>query len=103
MIAVVQIGGHQYTISEKSSLRVDRLPGAIGSTYETEALLISDEAGSAVKVGTPTVAGSKITFTIVDHSQDDKVRVFKMKSKKRYMRIMGFRAQKTELRIESIA
>jgi large subunit ribosomal protein L21 len=51
-----------------------------------EALLVSDEEGNDTKVGTPVVAGSKVEFKVLDQFKGEKVRVFKMKSKKRMMK-----------------
>jgi len=67
-----------------------------------EALLISDLDGKEVQVGTPTVAGSKVEFKALEQKKGEKVRVFKMKSKKRYMRNTGFRPSITQLEVTSI-
>ncbi len=69
----------------------------------TPALLIANPDGKDVKVGTPTIDGSKVECKVLDQKKGDKVRVFKMKSKKRYMRNTGFRPHITQLEILSIA
>jgi len=74
----------------------------VGKKLSTEALLISDLEGKETKVGTPTVAGSKVEFKALEQKKGEKVRVFKMKSKKRYMRNTGFRPSITQLEVTSI-
>jgi large subunit ribosomal protein L21 len=49
------------------------------------------------------LAGSKVEFKILDQFKDEKIRVFKKKSKKRYQRNIGFRASLTKLEVVSIA
>ncbi len=103
MIAVVEIGGHQYTVSENSIINVDNRNLEVGSKIEVPALLLANDDGSTVKVGTPVVEGSNVVLVVQENYQADKVRVFKIKAKKRYTRTFGFRACKTRLSVESIA
>lgn len=56
MIAVVEIGGKQYTVEVGSSIVVDRQHAEIGSTLDFAPLLVADGEGQKVQVGTPTVA-----------------------------------------------
>ena len=84
-------------------IEVKRQDVELGGTLITEALLLSDLDGNDVKIGTPTVAGSKVECKVLDQKKGDKVRVFKMKAKKRYMKNRGFRPSITQLEITSIA
>jgi large subunit ribosomal protein L21 len=103
MLAVVELGGKQYTVTVGQTIEVDNQDVEAGKTLEVAALLTSNEDGSDAKVGTPTVEGSKVTFKVIENFRDEKVRVFKMKSKKRYARTKGFRAALTQLEVISIA
>ena len=64
-------------------------------------LLISD--GSETQVGAPLIDGAQVVCDVVEHIRADKVRVFKMKSKKHYHRTRGFRASQTQLKVVSIS
>lgn len=66
-------------------------------------MLIASPDGSSVKVGTPTIDGSQVTLKVEEHFKGEKVRVFKIKSKKRYMRTQGFRPHQTRVVVQSIA
>ncbi|MDD2693713.1 MAG: 50S ribosomal protein L21 [Candidatus Gracilibacteria bacterium] len=103
MIAIVEIGGKQYTVEKGQTIDVDNQNLEVGATLETSALLLADAEGKKVQVGTPTVDGSKVTFSVVENFKDEKIRVFKIIPKKRHTRTRGFRAMKTRLQVVSIA
>jgi large subunit ribosomal protein L21 len=103
MIAVIEIGGKQYTVEAGNTIVVDRQHADVGATIELPALLVADADGKSVKVGNPTVEGSKVTLKVEDHGKGEKITVFKIKAKKRYMRTRGFRAAQTTLSVTSIA
>lgn len=103
MIAVVEIGGKQYTVEQGNTIIVDRQHADVGATIELPALLVADAEGKKVQVGTPTVEGSKVSLKVEEHLKGDKITVFKIKSKKRYMRTRGFRPYQTQLTVTAIA
>lgn len=103
MIAVIELGWNQFTVKAGDIIDVKKLAEEVDATFNQEALLISDEAGKETKVGTPTVAGSKVEFKVLEQFKWEKVRVFKKKSKKRYTRNKGFRAHLTKLEVLSVA
>jgi len=102
MLAVVELGGNQFMVQKGDIIEVKKQDVEVGKKMSTEALLIASLDGADVSVGTPTVEGSKVEFKVLDQKKADKVRVFKMKSKKRYMRNKWFRASVTQLEVLSI-
>lgn len=103
MLAVVEIWGNQFIVRKGDEIEVKKQDVAVGKKITTEALLLSDEEGKETKVGMPTVEGSQVEFKVLEQTTDKKVRVFKMKSKKRYMKNTGFKAKITKLKVMSIA
>jgi large subunit ribosomal protein L21 len=103
MIAVVELGGKQYTVEQDMTIIVDRQHADVGTSIEIPAMLLADAEAKNVRVGTPFVEGSKVTLKVEEHLKAEKVRVFKIKSKKRYMRTQGFRAYQTRLTVTAIA
>jgi large subunit ribosomal protein L21 len=84
-----------------NQLDVEKLPAEVGAEVEiAEVLMVSDDNG--VQVGSPTVAGARVTATVVDHHRGEKIIVFKYKPKKRYRRKMGHRQDLTRLSITGI-
>ena len=103
MFAIVEIGGNQFTVKVGDIIEVDNQNTEIGSTIEVQPLLVSSEDGATVKVGTPVVEGAKVSLKVLEDYRGDKIRVFKMKSKKRYARTFGFRPELTQLEVTAIA
>lgn len=103
MLAVVELGWNQFTVKKGDIIDVKKIDKELNSVFSVEALLVSDEEGTNTKVWTPFVSGSKVELKVLEQFKWEKVRVFKMKSKKRYMRNTGFRAHLTKLEVVSIA
>lgn len=103
MYAVITTGGKQYLVSEGQKLNVEKLEQAEGETFTLEALMVADNDGATVNVGTPMVAGSKVTAKILAHGRADKVSIIKFKPKVRYRRNVGHRQPFTQIEIQSIA
>jgi large subunit ribosomal protein L21 len=101
MYAVVRSGGKQYRVNPGGSLRVEKLPGEVGSSITLDDVLMIGGDGD-VKIGTPKVDGAEITGTIVAQGRGDKIRVFKMKRRKGYRRAQGHRQDYTEIRVDEI-
>ena len=98
--AVILVGGKQYLVQEKETLRVDLLPEGT-KELELDALLLID--GDKTTVGTPTVAGVKVSAKVVTPKvAGEKVRVIRYHSKKRVHKETGHRQKYTEIEITSI-
>ncbi len=103
MIAVIAAGGKQHIVHEGDQFKIELLEDEAGKTLTFDALLVGEEDGSKVQVGTPTVPGAKVTATIVEHGRSEKVSIIKYKAKSRYRRHTGHRQPYTMIRIEKIS
>lgn len=101
MYAVIRTGGKQYRVSEGDKLRVERLPGEVGSSIDLDDVLMV--GGDSPKVGTPTVSGAKVTAEIVAQDRAKKVIVFKFKRRKNYRKKRGHRQHYTEIKVTGIS
>ena len=98
--AVILVGGKQYLVSEKETLRVDLLPAGT-KELETSALLVID--GDQTTVGTPEVPGVKVSAKVVEEKvAGDKIRVIRYKAKKRVHKETGHRQKYSLIEITSI-
>jgi large subunit ribosomal protein L21 len=99
--AVIKTGGKQYKVSPGDVLRVEKLDGEPGAELAfTEVLMTAHD--DAVQVGTPTVAGARVTAQVLRQGRAKKILVFKKKRRKNYRRKNGHRQLLTMLRITEI-
>jgi large subunit ribosomal protein L21 len=102
MFAIIKTGGKQYLVREGQELEVELLTEEPGAALTFDALLVADEEGKDLKVGTPTVSGTKVSATVKEHGRAEKVHVIKFKRKVRYRRNVGHRQPFTKIKIEKI-
>jgi large subunit ribosomal protein L21 len=101
MYAVVRSGGKQLRVEPGQTVRVEKLPGAVGETVELpEVLLVGGEKGATI--GTPLVAGARVVGTITAQERARKLLIFKSKRRKQYRRKQGHRQHYTEIRVERV-
>ena len=102
MYAVIETGGKQYRVEEGMLLEHELLAGAeVGGPVEFGRVLLVVDDGN-VRVGTPYLEGARVTGEIRDQGLDDKVIVFKYKSKKGYRRKRGHRQGYMRTEIKAI-
>ena len=101
MYAVIKTGGKQYRVSPGESLKIEQLQADVGATIVLDQVLMVAD-GEAVKVGNPVVEGAKVSATVVSHGRGPKVRIFKMRRRKHYIKTQGHRQNYTEIRVDAI-
>jgi large subunit ribosomal protein L21 len=102
MYAVIKTGGKQYRVVKDEIVEIERLPGEAGQTVEFKDILMVGE-GASVKVGTPIVAGAKVTGELVELSRGPKVIAFRKRRRKNSRRKKGHRQDLCKVRITSIS
>lgn len=102
MFAVIQTGGKQYVVKEGDVLTVEKLDVEAGKPVSFDTLLLSDEKGSDVKIGTPMLS-EKVSGEVVSHGRATKISVVKYKPKVRYKKRVGHRQPFTKVKITKVA
>ncbi len=100
MYAVVRTGGKQYRVAEGDRLRVEKLPGDVGSVVTFDDVLMI--GGARVSIGTPRV-NATVSAEIVAQDRAKKIIVFKFRRRKNYRRKNGHRQPFTELKVTGVA
>ena len=101
MYAVVKTGGKQHKVSQGDMVRVEKIDAPVGDTVElTEIALLSNEDG--LVVDPKALESAKVVCQVVRQGRAKKIRVFKKKRRKNYMRTYGHRQRYTELRVQNI-
>jgi large subunit ribosomal protein L21 len=101
MYAVIKTGGKQYRVAPGEKIKIETVEAEVGATIVLDQVLMVAD-GEAVKVGTPTVAGAKVSATVVSHGRGPKIRIFKMRRRKHYQKTQGHRQNYTEIRVDAI-
>lgn len=101
MFAVIETGGKQYKVNEGDVIFIEKLNAAEGDTVAFDRVLaLSGAAGFTA--GTPTVAGAKVTGTVVKNGLGRKIYVMTYKPKKNQKRKKGHRQAYTKVQIDKI-
>ena len=102
MYAVIEAGGKQHRVSEGETLKLEKIEAATGDTVEFDRVLMLG-GGDDVKIGTPVVAGSKVTAEVVSHGRHKKIKIVKFNRRKHHRKETGHRQWFTEVKITGIS
>jgi large subunit ribosomal protein L21 len=94
--AIISVGGKQYRVREGERLLVDRLKTDEGKTFHPNVLFLGGDGNGQV------APAAQVTVKVVGHVLGDKIRIGKRRAKKGYRRQTGFRAQLSQIEIQSI-
>jgi large subunit ribosomal protein L21 len=101
MYAIVATGGKQYKVREGEVLRIEKIPGEVGSPVSFDQVLMVG-GGESVNIGRPALESAAVTARIVEQGKANKLIVFKYKRRKRYRRKQGHRQSYTAVKIDAI-
>ena len=102
MYAIVEISGKQFKVEKNKFIYTDKVEPKSGKKVEFDNVLFISDKGK-VKIGKPTIKGSKVTGEVLSQLKDDKVIVFKKKRRKGYKVKNGHRQALTEIIIEKVS
>jgi large subunit ribosomal protein L21 len=101
MYAIIETGNKQYRVEKGTVLSIEKLPEEKGKTVSFDRVLLTSADGQ-VRVGTPTLAGARVTAELMDHYKDDKVVTFKKRRRHGYQRTHGHRQILSQVKITDI-
>lgn len=102
MYAVIKTGGKQYRVKEGDILKLEMLPGDVGSEINfSDVLMLAD--GDTFTYGTPLVKKAVVTAEVLDHGRHKKVKIIKFRRRKHHMKQMGHRQYYTQVKITAIS
>ena len=101
MYAIVDTGGKQYKVKKDETLRIEKIPGEVGSQVSFDKILMLADDDN-VKIGRPVLDDVAVKGHVVEQEKAQKIIVFKYKKRKRYRRKQGHRQQYTAVKIDSI-
>ena len=102
MYAVIESGGKQHRVTEGETLKLEKIEAAPGETVEFDKVLMIG-GGDDIKIGTPMVAGGKVTGEVVSQGRHKKIKIIKFNRRKHYRKETGHRQWFTEVKITGIS
>jgi large subunit ribosomal protein L21 len=102
MFAVIRSGGKQYRIAPGETVKVERLPGKVGSEVTFDQVLLVRTDDQKVVSG-KEAAAAKVTGKIVAQDRHRKVNVLKYRKTKQYKIERGHRQNYTAVQVGEIA
>lgn len=103
MFAVVETGGKQYLVSPKQKIKIEKIASAEGGQFVFDrVLLIAEDDGEEVKIGTPYLEGATVEARVIKQGRAKKINMLRYKSKTGRRRRKGHRQYFTEVEIIAI-
>lgn len=101
MQAIIKTGGKQYIVEPGKKIKIEKIDKKAGDEVVFNDVLLL-EKNKKLDIGTPLVAGAKVTGKVIEQGKHKKIIVFKFKAKKRYKKKQGHRQPYTEVEITNI-
>ncbi|XVF87486.1 hypothetical protein PTKIN_Ptkin18bG0123900 [Pterospermum kingtungense] len=102
VFAVVQIGSHQFKVSDGDSIFTERLKFCeVNDKLILSKVLLLGSPTQTI-IGRPILPDAAVHAVVEEHALDAKVIIFKKKRRKNYRRTKGHRQELTKLRITDI-
>lgn len=103
MFAVIETGGKQYLIETGTLVKIEKLDVEAGKEVVFDKiLLLANDEGTQVKIGTPYIEGASIAADVEAQGRSKKIRVVKFKNKVRYKRVQGHRQNFTKIKVKEV-
>lgn len=101
MYAVVATGGKQIKVTKGDIVRVEKIEAPVGDTIELTSVCLLAMEDSLV-VDPEILKTAKVVCEITEQDRAKKIRVFKKKRRKGYVRTQGHRQSYTQLKVRDI-
>lgn len=101
MYAIIASGGKQHRVTKNQTIKIEKVDAVAGAPVDFDkVLMVSD--GDNLRVGSPYLAGAKVTGEIVEHGRGDKVHILKFRRRKHHLKRQGHRQDFTAVKINEI-
>ncbi len=101
MYAVVATGGKQIKVAKGDVVRVEKIEAPVGDTIELSNVCLLANEDSLV-VDPKKLKKAKVICEVTEQDRAKKIRVFKKKRRKNYIRTQGHRQSYTQLKVRDI-
>lgn len=98
---VIKTGGQQFLVKQGDEIIVNKIDKEPKSTIEFDLLAKFDTEKGDIELGNPLLK-TKVKGELLEQIKGDKIKVSRFKSKVRYRKVRGFRAQLSKVKIVKI-
>lgn len=102
MLAIVNISGKQYRVSEGDKIKIASLETEVGKKVTFDTVLFTDN-GKEFTIGTPIIKDASVSAKVLEHGRDRKILIYKKKRRKGYQRKNGHRQAYSLVQIDKIS
>ncbi|MEK7669555.1 MAG: 50S ribosomal protein L21 [Patescibacteria group bacterium] len=102
---MIETGGKQYRVVVGDVIQIEKLNDNLkeGDAVVFDKVLLIDNGTDSTDIGTPYIAGAKVSGTLTEIGRNAKVTVIKYKQKSRYLKKNGHRQPFFAVKIEKIS
>ena len=101
MYAIVETGGKQYKVAQGDTILAELLPTQKGEALTLEKVLLAHD-GKRLRIGTPYLAGAKVTCEVLGEEKSKKTIDFQYRRRDGYRRKVGHRQKYIRLKVQEI-
>ena len=102
MYAIIEDGGKQYRVEPGMEFNIELQDLAEGAKTVTFERVLLVGAGETTKVGTPVLAGAKVTATLLGESKGPKLDTLVFRRRKNSKKAFGHRQHYLRVKIDEI-
>ena len=102
MHAIVEIAGKQFRVTNNEKIKIPLLESKEGDKVNFDKVLEFEEEGGKITFGSPLINNMSVSATVIEHSRDKKIIVFKKKRRKGYQKKNGHRQRYSLIEINAI-
>ena len=102
MFAVIQVGNHQYKVSEGETINADHLNFDAGKTITLDKVLLFSD-GKTTQIGSPYLKNVEVKGEVLKHHRGPKTIAYQYRKRKDSARTVGHREDLTAVRIAKIS
>ncbi len=102
MYAVIKTGGKQYRVAKDDVVTIERIKAQPGEAISFGEVLMLSGAASDTAIGTPFIAGAKVTAEVLELNRGEKLIAFKKRRRKNSRRKKGHRQDLMTVRIMEV-
>ncbi len=102
MRAIIETGGMQFPIEEKTVIKAPKLDMEIKQKFIFDKVMLISGSDKFI-VGKPYIEGAKVEAEVLAHGKFDKITVLKFKKRRKYRKRTGHSQNYTEVKILSIS